>query len=109
MLVPTRGVSRTPGHVRTLMSLCQGFPHPFELFSAQEFIEHFVEKNSCVLSRSVIQILYEGVWAGQSMLEVLQESARSFICPPVLIPKAPIMNSSEVCISPCPFLKACPF
>ncbi|KAG7167158.1 N-alpha-acetyltransferase 35, NatC auxiliary subunit-like [Homarus americanus] len=66
--------------------------HCTTFHTALEFIEHFSESRPCVLSRSLAQVLYLGgdkLWGGQGMAEALREAARSFICPPALLPKAP--------------------
>ena len=39
-----------------------------------------------------------GLWGGQTMQDVLREAARTFICPPALVPKAAVMNNAQVCI-----------
>lgn len=33
------------------------------------------------------------------MAEALREAARGFICPPALLPKAPVMNNVQVCLA----------
>ncbi|XP_069160912.1 N-alpha-acetyltransferase 35, NatC auxiliary subunit isoform X2 [Procambarus clarkii] len=72
--------------------------HCASFHSALEFIEYFSESRPCVLSRSLAQVLYLGgdkLWGGQAMAEALREAARSFICPPALLPKAPVMNNVQ--------------
>ncbi|XP_027221499.1 N-alpha-acetyltransferase 35, NatC auxiliary subunit isoform X1 [Penaeus vannamei] len=77
----------------TKITHCTGF------HSALEFIENFSETRPCVLSRSLAQVLYLGggdkLWGGQTMAEALREAARGFICPPALLPKAPVMNNVQ--------------
>ncbi|XP_042225794.1 N-alpha-acetyltransferase 35, NatC auxiliary subunit-like isoform X2 [Homarus americanus] len=72
--------------------------HCTTFHTALEFIEHFSESRPCVLSRSLAQVLYLGgdkLWGGQGMAEALREAARSFICPPALLPKAPVMSNVQ--------------
>ncbi|XP_063879718.1 N-alpha-acetyltransferase 35, NatC auxiliary subunit-like isoform X1 [Scylla paramamosain] len=72
--------------------------HCTSFHSALEFIENFSETRPCVLSRSLAQVLYLGgekLWGGQAMAEALREAARGFICPPALLPKAPVMNNTQ--------------
>nr|XP_053647736.1 N-alpha-acetyltransferase 35, NatC auxiliary subunit-like [Cherax quadricarinatus] len=72
--------------------------HCTSFHSALEFIEYFSESRPCVLSRSLAQVLYLGgdkLWGGQAMAEALREAARGFICPPALLPKAPVMNNVQ--------------
>ncbi|KAA0202501.1 hypothetical protein HAZT_HAZT008357 [Hyalella azteca] len=76
-----------------------------------EFLEKFSELEPCVLSRSIAQVLYLGtgggggntgggeednkLWGGQTMAETLREAAKQFICPPALMPKAPVMSNPQ--------------
>ncbi|XP_076029475.1 N-alpha-acetyltransferase 35 isoform X2 [Oratosquilla oratoria] len=75
----------------TKITHCSGF------HSALEFVENFSESRPCVLSRSLAQVLYLGerLWGGQLMADALREAARGFICPPALLPKAPIMANVQ--------------
>ncbi|KAG0725073.1 N-alpha-acetyltransferase 35, NatC auxiliary subunit [Chionoecetes opilio] len=72
--------------------------HCTTFHSALEFIENFSETRPCVLSRSLAQVLYLGgekLWGGQAMAEALREAARGFICPPALLPKAPVLTNIQ--------------
>lgn len=77
--------------------------HNMASLALKEFIENFSETRPCVLSRSLAQVLYLGggdkLWGGQTMAEALREAARGFICPPALLPKAPVMNNVQVCLT----------
>lgn len=54
----------------------------------------------CLLSRSILQCLYfphpSTCFGSTSIMEVLRESAKAFIAPPVLIPRNPISMDPQV-------------
>ncbi|RXG64381.1 N-alpha-acetyltransferase 35, NatC auxiliary subunit [Armadillidium vulgare] len=79
----------------TRVKHCLKITHCTMFQTSLEFIEKFSESRPCVLSRSLAQILYYSLWGGQSMQDVLREAARNFICPPALLPKAPVLNNPE--------------
>lgn len=69
--------------------------------SALNFFMEFSKKSgSCLLSRSVLQVLYlpenNKVFGKTKLSEVLKDSAKIFIAPPVLMPKNPLFNDPEV-------------
>lgn len=69
--------------------------------SAMNFFMEFSKKSGqCLLSRSVLQILYlpcpNKVFGTTDLTEVLKESVKSFIAPPVLLPKNPLMLNPQV-------------
>lgn len=74
--------------------------------SALNFFMEFSKKSGpCLLSRSVLQILYlppgngnggRKVFGVTSLADVLKESVKLFIAPPVLMPKNPLFNNPQV-------------
>ncbi|XP_014674442.1 PREDICTED: N-alpha-acetyltransferase 35, NatC auxiliary subunit-like [Priapulus caudatus] len=70
---------------------CSGF------HGVLDFMRDFSNRESCVLSRSVLQMLYmpadKMVYAVTPIAEVLRETARNFICPPALMPKSSLANN----------------
>lgn len=69
--------------------------------SALNFFMEFSKKSGpCLLSRSVLQVLYlpvnNKVFGVTSLTDVLKESVKAFIAPPVLMPKNPLFNSPQV-------------
>lgn len=70
--------------------------------SALNFFMEFSKKSGpCLLSRSVLQVLYlpsnnNKVFGVTNLTDVLKESVKSFIAPPVLMPKNPLFNNPQV-------------
>ena len=64
------------------------------------FMEFSKKSGPCLLSRSVLQVLYmpenNKVFGVTSLTEVLKESVKVFIAPPVLMPKNPLFNNAQV-------------
>lgn len=80
--------------------------------SALNFFMEFSKKSGpCLLSRSVLQIVYlpgnNKVFGVTSLQEVLKESVKSFIAPPVLMPKNPLFNNPQVRRKASLFLNFC--
>lgn len=77
--------------------------------SALNFFMEFSKKSGpCLLSRSVLQVLYlppgngkdgRKVFGATSLADVLKESVKLFIAPPVLMPKNPLFNNPQVSLS----------
>lgn len=67
--------------------------------SALNFFIDFSKKSGCLLSRSVLQVLYlpgnNKVLGITSLTDVLKESVKSFIAPSVLMPKNPLFNNPQ--------------
>lgn len=71
--------------------------------SALNFFMEFSKKSGpCLLSRSVLQVLYlpgnNKVFGVTNLTDVLKESVKAFIAPPVLMPKNPIYNNLQVTV-----------
>lgn len=92
----------------TRVRQCGKITHTHTFHQAMEFLEKFSEVEPCVLSRSIAQVLYLGtggsstsgsddskLWGGQTMADTLRDAAKQFICPPALMPKAPVMNNPQ--------------
>jgi hypothetical protein len=64
------------------------------------FMEFSKKSGSCLLSRSVLQVLYlptpNKVFGDVSLTDVLKDSVKAFIAPPVLMPKNPLYNNPQV-------------
>lgn len=77
-------------------------------FFQESFIE-FSRYGPCILSRSVMQYLYLSLalalptysplcffaFRGESCVEVLREAAKTFIAPPSLLAKSPLLNNAQ--------------
>jgi N-alpha-acetyltransferase 35, NatC auxiliary subunit len=67
------------------------------------FMEFSKKSGPCLLSRSVLQVIYlpdnNKVFGVTSLTDVLKESVKSFIAPPVLMPKNPLFNNAQVSCS----------
>lgn len=65
----------------------------------QDFFLEFSKNGPCILSRSVLQLLYINhgnlVLGNIPFVDVLREAARSFISPPALV-KSPFSLNSQV-------------
>jgi N-alpha-acetyltransferase 35, NatC auxiliary subunit len=63
------------------------------------FMEFSKKSGPCLLSRSVLQVLYlpgnNKVFGVTTLTDVLKESVKSFIAPPVLMPKNPLFNNAQ--------------
>ncbi|CRL07219.1 CLUMA_CG020200, isoform A [Clunio marinus] len=90
-----------------LEELCGNLKHASKVIHCSNFqstLNFFMDfskkKGSCLLSRSVLQVLYlpanKKVFGITSFSDILKESLKSFIAPPVLIPKNPFFNHAEV-------------
>lgn len=64
------------------------------------FMEFSKKSGSCLVSRSVLQVLYLPVpfkvFGGMTLTDVLKESVKAFIAPPVLMQKNPLFNNPQV-------------
>ncbi len=69
-------------------------------FWLQHYFIELSRTNPCIVSRSIMQILYmpeNGKVLGTSnIVDVLRDTARNFICPPVLSVRSVILNKDEV-------------
>jgi hypothetical protein len=63
-------------------------------------MEFSKKSGACLLSRSVLQILYlpcpNKVFGVTDLTEILKESVRAFVAPPVLNPKNPLHANTQV-------------
>ncbi|XP_055607947.1 N-alpha-acetyltransferase 35, NatC auxiliary subunit-like [Uranotaenia lowii] len=76
--------------------------HCHDFHSALNFFMDFCKKFSpCLLSRSILQTLYFPghcvVFGTKKLTEVLKESAKAFIAPPVLLPDNPLFTNPAAC------------
>lgn len=66
----------------------------------QDFFIKFSRSQPCILSRSALQLLYlggrNGSPLGANVPEALREAARTFICPPALVPRYQLLNNPQV-------------
>lgn len=64
------------------------------------FMEFSKKSTSCLLSRSVLQVLYlpvpNKVFGHTNLTDVLKDSVKAFIAPPALIPKNPLYTNPQV-------------
>lgn len=60
----------------------------------------FSRQKPCLLSRSVLQVLYipqpSSLLTNTRVVEILREAARSFICPPALASKTLLASNPQV-------------
>lgn len=67
------------------------------------FIEFSKKSGSCLLSRSVLQVLYlpvpNKVFGITNLSDVLKDSVKAFIAPPALMPKNLLYNNPQVKIA----------
>lgn len=70
------------------------------LFYLQDFFMEFSRQKPCLLSRSVLQVLYipppSSLLTNSRVVEILREAAKSFICPPSLSSKTLLASNSQV-------------
>ncbi|XP_055531475.1 N-alpha-acetyltransferase 35, NatC auxiliary subunit isoform X3 [Wyeomyia smithii] len=76
--------------------------HCTNYHSALNFFMDFSKKYvPCLLSRRILQALYlpshDMVFGTKKLTEVLKESAKAFIAPPVLLPDNPLFNNPAAC------------
>jgi N-alpha-acetyltransferase 35, NatC auxiliary subunit len=66
------------------------------------FMEFSKKPESCLLSRSVLQVLYlpvpNKVFGITNLTDILKDSVKTFIAPPVLMAKNPLYNNPQVSI-----------
>ena len=66
----------------------------------QDFFIDFSRHGPCILSRSVLQLLYlpqcNKVFGTLNFVDVLRDAAKNFIFPPALMPKSTLLNSAQV-------------
>ncbi|KAJ8876280.1 hypothetical protein PR048_024190, partial [Dryococelus australis] len=69
--------------------------------SALDFFIEFSRHSPCILSRSILQLLYlpmfNKVFGTLSFSDVLREAAKNFIFPPALMPKSTLLANTQVC------------
>ncbi|KFM79599.1 N-alpha-acetyltransferase 35, NatC auxiliary subunit, partial [Stegodyphus mimosarum] len=81
--------------LRTICSIteCTAF------HSALDFLNEFSKTSPCVLSRSVLQLLYLSepgkVLGSMHIVDVLRDAIRTFIKPPALQPRSPLMLNAQ--------------
>ncbi|XP_077297193.1 N-alpha-acetyltransferase 35 isoform X2 [Arctopsyche grandis] len=67
--------------------------------SVLDFFIKFSRSQPCILSRSALQLLYlggrNGSPLGANVPEALREAARTFICPPALVPRYQLLNNPQ--------------
>ena len=65
----------------------------------QDFFLEFSRHSPCILSRSMLQIVYlpsvNRVFGMQKFTDVLRDSARNFIAPPALMPKSTLLQNHQ--------------
>ncbi|RZF44671.1 hypothetical protein LSTR_LSTR000623 [Laodelphax striatellus] len=62
--------------------------------SALDMFIEMSRSNPCIVSRSVMQLLYTPQ-SNKSQVEALREAARTFICPPALSHKSTLLNNPQ--------------
>ena len=69
------------------------------------FMEFSKKQSSCLLSRSVLQVLYlpvpNKVFGVTNLTDVLKDSVKAFIAPPVLMPKNSLYSNPQVRLFVC--------
>ncbi|XP_024947090.1 N-alpha-acetyltransferase 35, NatC auxiliary subunit isoform X2 [Cephus cinctus] len=64
---------------------------------ALDFFLEFSRQSPCILSRSMLQIVYlpttNRVFGTQNFMDVLRDAARNFIAPPALMPKSTLLQN----------------
>ncbi|XP_066582916.1 N-alpha-acetyltransferase 35, NatC auxiliary subunit [Prorops nasuta] len=78
----------------TKITGCNGF------HAALGFFLDFSRQSPCILSRSMLQIVYlpkntNRVFGVQNFADVLRDAARNFIAPPVLMPKCSMLQNHQ--------------
>ncbi|XP_043280355.1 N-alpha-acetyltransferase 35, NatC auxiliary subunit [Venturia canescens] len=76
----------------TKISSCTGF------HSALDFFLEFSRSSPCILSRSMLQIVYlptNRVFGTQNFTDVLRDAARNFTAPPALMPKSTLLQNQQ--------------
>lgn len=85
------------GLVERLKFICNIMSYA-SFHAALDFFGEFSKLYPCVLSRSLLQLLYlpqsNRVFGTQPISDVLRESSRAFISPPALAAKSPLMNNA---------------
>ena len=71
------------------------------LVISQEFFSVFSKQCPCVLSRSILQLIFmpnqnKKVFGMEMLPDVLRDCVRTFVCPPALAMKSPLYNSAQV-------------
>ncbi|XP_076658561.1 N-alpha-acetyltransferase 35 isoform X1 [Halictus rubicundus] len=69
------------------------------LHAALDFFLEFSRQSPCILSRSMLQIVYlpttNRVFGVHNFADVLKDAARNFIAPPVLMPKSTLLQNHQ--------------
>ncbi|XP_069688457.1 N-alpha-acetyltransferase 35, NatC auxiliary subunit isoform X3 [Periplaneta americana] len=67
--------------------------------SALDFFIDFSRHGPCILSRSILQLLYlpqcNRVFGTLNFVDVLRDAAKNFIFPPALMPKSTLLNNQQ--------------
>ncbi|XP_065348980.1 N-alpha-acetyltransferase 35, NatC auxiliary subunit [Cloeon dipterum] len=67
--------------------------------AALDFFIEFSRSSPCILSRSILQLLYlphyNRVLGAHNFTDILREAAKTFICPPALMPKSTLLNNPQ--------------
>ncbi|XP_008554508.1 N-alpha-acetyltransferase 35, NatC auxiliary subunit [Microplitis demolitor] len=72
---------------------CTGF------HSALDFFLEFSRQNPCILSRSMLQIIYlpggNRVFGAHNFTDILKDAAKNFTAPPALLPKSTLLQNHQ--------------
>ncbi|XP_059486472.1 N-alpha-acetyltransferase 35, NatC auxiliary subunit [Neocloeon triangulifer] len=67
--------------------------------AALDFFIDFSRNSPCILSRSILQLLYlphyNRVLGAHNFTDILRDAAKTFICPPALMPKSTLLNNQQ--------------
>ncbi|XP_054724414.1 N-alpha-acetyltransferase 35, NatC auxiliary subunit-like [Uloborus diversus] len=84
--------------VSRLRSIC-GITECIAFHSALDFLNEFSKTSPCVLSRSVLDLLYLSepgkVLGSMHIVDVMRDALRTFIKPPSLVPRSPLMMNPQ--------------
>lgn len=84
--------------IQRLRVVCRIYSHS-SFHTALDFFIEFSRQKPCLLSRSVLQVLYipqpSSLLTNTRVVEVLREAARSFICPPSLASKTLLASNTQ--------------
>ncbi|KAE8751999.1 hypothetical protein FOCC_FOCC001162 [Frankliniella occidentalis] len=84
--------------IQRLRVVCKIYSHA-SFHTALDFFMEFSRQKPCLLSRSVLQVLYipqpSSLLTNTRVVEVLREAAKSFICPPSLASKTLLASNTQ--------------
>ncbi|XP_058810914.1 N-alpha-acetyltransferase 35, NatC auxiliary subunit [Phymastichus coffea] len=67
--------------------------------AALDFFLEFSRQSPCILSRSMLQIVYlpsvNRVFGVHNFIDILRDAARNFIAPPALLPKSSLLQNTQ--------------